>query len=63
MEDKEHLRMKTCPICKKKFLPAVFHRYKVNGRQVCSYPCSLKGDKGVKRYKTYGAKSERSKKG
>lgn len=40
---------RTCPICKKNFIPAPYHVYKeakkVSARLVCSYHCMLKAEK------------------
>lgn len=39
-------RTKTCPICKKQFIPAPEHVYrqghKTNGKYVCSWSCACK---------------------
>lgn len=38
----KRLRHHTCPVCNKKFFPAVFHSYKDSRRRlVCSYSCML----------------------
>lgn len=38
-----------CPVCKKSFIPAPFHCYKVCNRMVCSWHCVLNGEKEVER--------------
>lgn len=42
---------KTCPICKKKYVPAPYHAYRESpkGRLVCSYHCALESDRRKKR--------------
>ena len=45
----KYLDVEKCPICKKKFIPAPMHIYKVRGRNVCSYTCTLPGAKEKKR--------------
>ena len=36
---------RVCPVCGKTYIPAPFHIYKVAGRKVCSYSCSLQNVK------------------
>lgn len=36
-----------CPICGKKYIPAVFHSYKVGERRVCSWRCVLDGERRI----------------
>lgn len=39
---------RTCPVCKKNYIPAPYHIYKEkngNGKLVCSYHCMLKTEK------------------
>lgn len=44
-----------CPVCGKPFIPAPYHAYKIAANVlVCSYTCSLTGDKRRKRYKKWG---------
>jgi hypothetical protein len=45
----DHIIVKICPICKKTFIPAPQHIYKVKGQKVCSYTCTLPGAKEKKR--------------
>ena len=35
----------SCPVCKKNFIPAPFHYYKVKERRVCSWHCMLEGER------------------
>lgn len=38
----------TCPICKKKFIPAPYHAYQVKGKPLCSYRCYVQALEGKK---------------
>ena len=38
----------TCPICKKKFIPAAYHAYQVKGKPLCSYRCYVQALEGKK---------------
>lgn len=35
----------SCPICKRNFVPAPFHYYKVKEKKVCSWSCMLEGER------------------
>ncbi len=51
----EHIVIRVCPICGKKFVPAPFHLYKVGKRKVCSYTCTLPGAKEKKNKQEKGS--------
>lgn len=38
---------RTCPVCKKNFIPAPYHIYKTatGGKLVCTYTCMLKSER------------------
>ncbi len=47
------LKLHTCPICGKQFIPAPLHRYKAEDKRhrvykLCSYSCSRKAEKSSK---------------
>lgn len=42
------IKEKICHICGKTFIPAVYHKYKSQGRLVCTYSCMLKGERDDK---------------
>ena len=42
--ERERIIVKTCPVCGKKFIPAIRHIYKSKGRLVCTYSCMLKNE-------------------
>lgn len=44
-----HIKVIICPICKKIFIPAPYHIYRVGKTRVCSYTCTLPGAKEKKR--------------
>lgn len=44
----EFIRLETCPICGKTFVPAAQHIYRVNGRLVCTWGCQRKVEKEKK---------------
>lgn len=46
-EMENEFTLKTCPICKKKFVPAIFHIYHVGNKKVCSYKCQLAHERSV----------------
>lgn len=39
------IQEKVCPICGRNFVPAALHQYKVKGRMVCSYGCTIRAEK------------------
>ena len=57
----EHrIAMQVCPVCKKDFIPAPDHRYKIyGGKLICSWNCLCEFRKGKKTYHSLGCKSER----
>jgi hypothetical protein len=43
-----------CPVCQKKFIPALYHVYKTHDgyhRLVCSYTCDMESLRNPKKYK------------
>jgi hypothetical protein len=41
----EYMRLAICPVCNKRFIPAVEHIYKADGKYVCSWGCQRKVEK------------------
>ena len=41
----EFIRIVTCPVCGKQFVPAAQHVYRVNDNLVCSWGCQRKVEK------------------
>ena len=47
-----------CPVCGKEFYPAAEHRYKRDGKMICSWKCLCKDREGKITYNTLGCKSQ-----
>lgn len=61
--DHGYLRERTCPICKKVFVPAPQHAWKTTptGKLVCSYHCALEYDRRKAEKRKYTKLTKRSK--
>ena len=48
----------TCAYCKRKFIPAAYHSYRVSekGRMLCSYTCMLRAREEREARKVYKSK-------